>query len=174
MVFCLILLSSLDFTLAQVALKIQPVKHYFHFLLGFGSAFGRCTLFHYPTFDKTARLWAISGFYIQHAVIYHNRLGELTSVFPSWQHSYTKFILMCHIPGWYCHPNHQEIDEIFFYFYTVCLFYSWFNLAWTSSPACCWCANEDVKGKFKATVIKIRMVVASGGDGIWRALVRKF
>lgn len=104
--FSLILLSSLDFTLAQVALKILPGKHHFYFCFGFGSALSSYILFHYLTFDKTARLWSISGFSLWHAVIYHSRwreVGELTSVLPSsWHLSYIKVILMCHIPGWYC------------------------------------------------------------------------
>lgn len=133
--FSLILLSSLDFTLAQVALKILPGKHHFYFCLGFGTAFSRYTLFHYLTFDKTARLGTISGFSLWRAVIYHSRLGQLgerTSVLPSSRHhSDTKVILMCHIPGWYCPPNHQEVDGLFFYWSTVYLFYSWLNRALT-------------------------------------------
>ena len=74
--------NSLDFTLAQVTLKIHPVKHYFHFCLGLGvlSVDILYSIILHLTRQPDSELFLA-------AVIYHNRLGELTSVLPSQRHS---------------------------------------------------------------------------------------
>lgn len=108
MVFSLILLSSSSFTLAPGS-TVDPLRSSIAliFCLGFDSPFSsllyRYALLHYLIFDKPSRLWAISESCIWRGVIYYSRLGGLTSVLSSsWHQSCTKFILICHIPGWYC------------------------------------------------------------------------